>query len=182
MEIYRLFVAIRPPSNIINEVARLQKGVLGARWSDPVKLHITLGYLGDVDGERAETLDQHLAEIRQASFELSLSGTGHFGRNEPHSIWIGISENETLDRLHKAIRSAARHCGIEMEKRDYRPHLTLAYLGRPPDVKSIANWEHLYSGYKSNSFLVDEFFLYSSWRRPGRSNFYKPEASYPLLG
>ncbi len=182
MEIYRLFAAIKPPENIVQELTVMQKGVPGARWSDPVKFHITLGFFGDVSGEQAEVLDECLAEIRCASMELILAGAGHFGRNEPHQIWIGVEDNAALERLHKSVRSAARKAGIEMEKRDYRPHVTLAYLGGHPDVEAVARWEHLNSGFKSEVFLADAFFLLSSWRRQNGANLYKPEASYPLLG
>lgn len=182
MEVYRLFAAIKPPAEIVKELARMQKGVPEARWSDPVKFHVTLGFFGDLDGEKAELLDQYLAEIHRPAFELTLSGTGHFGRSEPHSIWIGVEQNPALMRLHKLIRTAARACGLEMEKRDYRPHVTLAYFGRFADIAAIAKWEHLYSGYRSASFLVDEFLLQSSWRRQNGANRYETEAGYPLLG
>ena len=182
MEIYRLFAAIRPPSYIIKDLTRLQKGVAGARWSDRSKLHITLGFFGDVTGEQAELLDQQLADIRLGSFELTLSGTGHYGRAEPHSIWVGVNESDALNQLAKSVRKTVRACGVQMDSRDFRPHVTLAYLKGFPDVASVAKWEHLYSGYQSKSFLVDEFFLYSSWRRPNGANRYDEEASYPLLG
>lgn len=181
METYRLFAAIRPPSEIVEELTRLQTGVRDARWSGPEKLHITLGFFGDVNEEQAELLDSRLAEITQAPFEISLSGVGHFGRSEPHAIWAGIAESEILNRLHKSIRSVARDCNVQMEKRDYRPHVTLAYLRGHPDIEAIARWEQSYSGYQSEPFLVDAFFLYSSEQRHRGPNFYQIEASYPLL-
>jgi len=182
MEIYRLFAAVRPTENIIRDLTRMQKGVAGARWNDPEKLHITLGFFGDVPGEAAEVLDAELARIDQGSFELSLSGVGHFGRNEPHSIWAGVNESSDLIRLHKSVKSAARRAGIEMERRDYRPHVTLAYFGAYPDVERIAKFEYRHAGFKTRPFMVDQFFLFSSWRRKSGGNLYKEEASYPLLG
>ena len=182
MEIYRLFAAIRPPSKIINQLTRLQKGVAGARWSGPEKLHVTLGFFGDVDSERAEVLDEKLAEIRRTSFELSLSEVGHFGRSEPHAIWAGVDETDSLLAMHRNVKRAARAADVIMEKRDYRPHVTLAYMKAMPDVESVARWEKRYSGFKTGPFLVDEFFLYSSTRRKTGSNIYQAEASYPLLG
>jgi len=182
MEYYRLFAAIRPSDKIVRDLTRFQKGIPGARWSDAEKLHITLGFFGDVDGDRAEVLDEKLAHINKASFDLSLSGAGHFGRSEPHSVWIGVAPSPDLIHLHKSVRSAARAAGVIMEKREYRPHVTLAYLRPFPDIEAIARWEHKYSGYQSASFLVDGFFLYSSWQRQSGSNLYREEASYPLLG
>ncbi len=198
MEIYRLFAAIRPPDDIVEDLLRLQIGLRDARWSGAEKFHITLGYFGDVTAEQAEILDGRLAEIAQSPFELSLSGVGHFGRSEPHAIWAGVSEHisecvsktesesltETgeLTRLHKSIRRAARDCKIEMERRDYRPHVTLAYLRGSPDVEAVARWEQAHNCFETNPFIVDSFHLYSSWRRPSGPNIYKVEASYPLLG
>lgn len=182
MEIYRLFAAVRPTENIIRDLGHLQKGVAGARWSGPEKLHITLGYFGDVEGETAEVLDTELANIRQCSFELSLSGVGHFGRTEPHSIWAGVDESTSLTHLHKSIKAAAARAGVIMERRDYRPHVTLAYFGANPDVERIAKFEYRHSGFKTRPFLIDQFLLYSSRRRKSGGNIYQVEASYPLLG
>jgi len=182
MEIYRLFAAIRPPENIVENLTRLQKGIPGARWSDAEKLHVTLGFFGDVDGEQAEALDERLAEIHQSPFEIVLSGVGHYGRTEPHAIWAGVDDSPALTSLHKKVRRAAHAAGVEMEKRDYRPHVTLAYFRGHPDITAIAKWEQALFDYESGPFLADEFFLYSSTRRKAGANIYKIEASYPLLG
>ncbi len=180
MDTYRLFAAIRPPSEIVEKLSHLQKGVPDAKWSGPEKFHITLGFFGDLTGEQAELLDQHLATIRQGSFEVSLAGTGHYGRAEPHSIWIGVEDNPELTKLAKAVRKVARDCRIEMDKREFQPHVTLAYLRAFPDVLAVAEWEQSHSGFRCPPFWVDEFLLYSSRRRQGSSNVYTVEADYPL--
>jgi len=172
METYRLFAAIRPTETIIQELTRLQKGISGARWSGPEKLHVTLGFFGDVRGDQAELLDQELAQIRQCAFTLSLSGVGHYGRGQPHSIWAGVDESQSLIQLHKSVKAA----------RDYRPHVTLAYFGAHPNISRIAKFEALHNSFKTAPFMVDQFWLYSSWRRKRGANLYKAEASYPLLG
>jgi len=182
METYRLFAAVKLPGPIVDELSTFQKGVPNARWSDPEKFHVTLGFFGDVGEEQAEALDARLAEISMPPFDLRLHGTGHFGKAEPHAIWIGVTDSPELEALHKAVKGAARKARVEMEKRDYRPHLTLAYLGRYPDIAAIAKWEHLYSDYESAAFTADRFFLYSSWRRRNGANRYELEASYPLRG
>ncbi|NNE57471.1 MAG: RNA 2',3'-cyclic phosphodiesterase [Hellea sp.] len=182
METYRLFAAIRPTEPVIEALTRLQKGVDGARWSGAEKLHVTLGFFGDVKGDQAELLDQELAKIRQSAFSLSLSGVGHFGRGKPHSIWAGVDDNLSLSQLHKAIKAAAERAGIILERRDYRPHVTLAYFGAHPDIARIAKFEARHHDFKTAPFMVDQFWLYSSWQRKRGSNLYKAEASYPLLG
>jgi len=82
-----LFAAIKLPYHIAKDLTRFQKGVAGAKWSGAEKLHITLGYFGEVDDDRAEILDDQLASKAFSSFELSLKGAGHFGQAEPHAIW-----------------------------------------------------------------------------------------------
>ncbi len=182
METYRLFAAVKLPEPIVEELTGFQKGVPDAKWSNPEKFHITLGFFGDMNEEQAEVLDQYLADIRQSPFELSLSGTGHYGRAEPHSIWVGVTENPDLNALARSVRKAARGCGIQMDKREFRPHVTLAYLRAYPDIQAVAVWEQRHSAYKSDSFWVNGFYLQSSWRRKSGANRYETEATYRLIG
>ena len=176
----RLFSAIIPPDNIVRMLSRLQKGVGGANWSDSDKLHITTGFYGEVEPEYAEILDHELAQIRIPGFDLRLSGVGHYGNTEPRSLWAGVEPSEPLTRLHKACRGAARRARINMDSRDYRPHVTLAYLRADPDIWRIAAFEKRLAGFRTPPFLVDRFFLISSHQRQNGSNIYRIEASYPL--
>jgi len=122
----------------------------------PEKLHITVGFFGDVDDDHAEILDMELARYKCAGFDLSLSGVGHFGEKTPHAIWAGLAPSPPLLDLHKHCRRAARAAKINMETRVFRPHI-------PP-------------------FLVDRFYLLSSHRKKTGPNAYREEACYPLLG
>ncbi len=178
----RLFTAIYPPEHIVRKLTRLQKGVSGARWSEPEKLHITTGFYGDLDAEYAEILDHHLGQIRLPGFDLSLSGAGHFGKSEPHSIWVGVDENDSLSRLHMACRRAARQSCIDMESREFRPHVTLAYMRGEVRIDRIVAFEKRVNAFKAGPFLVDQFHLVSSWQKKTGGNLYKIEASYPLYG
>ena len=177
-----LFAAIRPPAGVIRAVSRIQKGVPGARWHPDEKLHITVGYFGEVREPLAEELDEALARRPLPSLELVLEGVGHFGKAEPHQLHCRVREDAGLTRLHQHCRRAAREVGITMEKRNFAPHLTLAYLKPFPDVPKIVEWERKHAGLEVGPFLVDQFGLYSSWRRKTGPNRYDLEATYPLLG
>lgn len=177
-----LFAAIRPPSGVIKAVSRLQKGVPGARWSKPEKLHITVGYFGDVPDAMAEDLDMELARRPLPSLELHLRGMGHFGRAEPHQIHLKLDENAGLEKLHNHCRRVARTLKIPMEARGFVPHLTLAYLKPFPDLEKLAKYEQRHADTNIGPFLVDQFGLYSSWQQTRGPNRYEREATYPLIG
>jgi 2'-5' RNA ligase len=177
-----LFAAIKMQPRTVAALTRIQKGVSGARWSEPEKLHVTTGYFGEVDDDRAEVLDYELARLKLPAFELSLKGTGHFGTIEPHAIWAGVESHPSLLRIHEHCKVAARRASIQMEKRKYMPHVTLAYLKKGAPLDRIIKFEQRLAGFEAGPFLVDEFFLFSSWRKPNGPNTYRLEASYPLLG
>ncbi|WP_409432421.1 RNA 2',3'-cyclic phosphodiesterase [Litorimonas sp. RW-G-Af-16] len=177
-----LFAAIKLPPRTTKRLVKEQKGVSGARWSDADKLHITLGYFGEVDDDRAEILDEELARKPLPSLEIELRGAGHFGKAEPHAIWIGVAPNPALTRLHEHCKNAARRAGIQMEKRLYRPHVTLAYLKPFSPIDRIISFEKRLADFETLPFLVDEFFLFSSHRKVNGPNIYRMEASYPLIG
>ena len=46
----RLFVAIPLPEDIGDGLSRICAGVPGAKWVAPENLHITLRFIGEVDG------------------------------------------------------------------------------------------------------------------------------------
>jgi 2'-5' RNA ligase len=177
-----LFAAIRPPSGVIRAVTRLQKGVPGARWSAPEKLHITVGYFGDVRDTLAVELDAELARRPLPSMELHLRGAGHFGRSEPHQIHLKLDDNTGLSKLHAHCRKVARELNIPMEARNFTPHLTLAYLKPFPDLEKLAKYEQRHAQTDIGPFLVDQFGLYSSWQQTRGPNRYELEATYPLVG
>ncbi len=177
-----LFAAIKLPPYVTRQLTRYQKGVSGARWSDEEKLHITLGYFGEVDDDRAEVLDDELARRSFPGFEVTLAGGGHFGRAEPHAIWMGVEENPALTQLHQHCKSCARRAGITMEKRIYKPHVTLAYMKPFSPLDRIIAFEKRLADVRIENILIDEFFLFSSHRKQRGPNLYRMEASYPLLG
>ncbi|MGB0907549.1 MAG: RNA 2',3'-cyclic phosphodiesterase [Maricaulaceae bacterium] len=179
----RLFTALRPTPDIINELVNLQRGIQDARWVAPEKLHITTAFYGDVTDDQAELLDEALVKRPYKSFDLELEGVGHFGSFVPRAIWVGVKPTPALNALHERCRNAARQVGIIMEKRNFMPHVTLAYLPAHMPLEPVMSFEKHYGVYKSSPFCVDEMHMISSWQKQkGGMNIYRDEASYPFLG
>ena len=106
----------------------LRAGLTGARWIDPENYHLTLRFIGDVDGATARDFESALGEIVAAPFELEVTGLGSFGGGKPRAIFAGIGRSQGLDALQRANERAAREAGLPPEGRNYKPHVTLARL------------------------------------------------------
>jgi len=70
---------------------------------------------------------------------------------------------------------------MEMEKRSYTAHLTVAYLNMA-EIQRVQKFEERLNLWKSQPFLADRFYLYSSHARGRGPNAYEIEAEYPLEG
>lgn len=177
----RIFAALPVPEEICDRVMPLMKGVPNARWRPRENLHITLAFYGDITHEQAGDLDEELARIEIAPFELRLEGANHFGKDQPHALWLKVSEAEGLIELARQCRKAAQRCGITMEKRNYLPHLTLAYIRGEADQRRIQRFEQRLALYRSEPFIADRFHLYSSHETGRGPNRYEIETEYPLV-
>jgi 2'-5' RNA ligase len=175
----RLFAALGLPPEIAAGLIRRQTGVDGARWRPSDSLHVTLRFFGDLREDVARDLDGELARVAGEPFALELSGVGAFGEGRDiHAIWAGVAENPALARLAKACETAARRAGLKAETRNYRPHVTMAYL-RHADPAEVAQWVQANNLLKSPPIAVDRFGLYSSHQTKDGSQ-YRLEAEYAL--
>lgn len=157
---HRLFVAIRPPPTVIEELMRLMGGIGGARWQTRDQLHLTLRFIGDVGPHQADDVHAMLAGVRQPAFEATLGGLGSFERRgQPEAVWAGVVPHGPLKALHKKVDQAIVRAGLEPEHRAYSPHITLARLKRGAGpVRAFLEQPVA----RSAPFLVDSFGLYES--------------------
>ena len=88
----RLFVALEVPRNAAMSLSLLRGGLPGARWIDVENFHITLRFIGDIDGRTADEVVDRLDRIERPEFQLALSGIGSFGSKKPHSVFAGVTQ------------------------------------------------------------------------------------------
>lgn len=174
----RLFTAIALPVTIRQRLGLLQGGLPGAQWSAIDNLHLTLRFIGDVQPVVADDIDDMLSSLRLPSFELSLSGVGEFGGQNPNSVWVGVLPSEPLVRLAAKLENALQRMGLEAEARKYTPHVTLARLHETP-LQKVREFLADHSMFNSGPFPVASFGLYSS-QRSSRGSVYSLESQYQL--
>jgi len=180
----RVFAAIDIPDDVAARLIALQKGVPGASWRPRENLHLTLRFFGEIPEDAARDLDAELGQEADgaAPFEIALKGAGSFGKDDPHTIYIGVAPSEPLRRLAADLERAARRAGLKPETRKYAPHVTLAYLRGGVDLGRVQSFEQRCALFETPAWRVDRFFLYSSWLRRGEPSLYRIEAEYPLGG
>ena len=178
----RVFAALPIPDDIADQAQAHMDHVPCAKWRPRENLHITLAFYGELAETVIEDLDAQLACIAARPLPLRLAGAGHFSiGGEPSALWLGVEDNAALRDLARSCAKAARGAGAQVERRLYRPHLTLAYLRGGVDVVGVQRFEQRLSLWRSDAFLADRFHLYSSRpRKPGQPNAYEIEAVYPL--
>ena len=178
---YRLFVSIELPDDVKHALLRLSGDVPGARWLEPDEMHLTVRFIGEVDGLVYDDVLAALDEVRVAPFELELRGVGHFPpRGEPRILWAGLERSDALRMLHDRVESALVRVGVEAEHRKFSPHVTLARLrGTPP--RAVGSFLAMNGLFRTDAFPVREFHLFSSSLGAKRA-VHSCEASYALDG
>ena len=154
-------------------------GLPGAKWVDQEQLHLTLRFIGEVDGGVFEDIKEALAGAKTESFSMRLKGFGHFPpRKAPRVLWVGVEDDGSLLQLRNRVERALVRAGLEPEHRKFSPHITLARLKDTP-LSKLTNFFAGNALYASATFEVKEFHLYSSTLTP-KGAIHTKEVTYPL--
>ena len=179
----RLFTALDVPPAILRDLERLLdhlRPTAKINWSTVSNLHITTKFIGEWPEERLGDLNSALAAVpRQSSIPVHVHKLGFFPNpHSPRIFWCGI-EAPGLKELAAATDRATAALGIESEKRDYSPHLTLARIKERLDLQPLREAIAALPSLEFGSFQADRFFLYRSQLRPTGS-VYTKLAEFPL--
>ena len=175
----RLFVAVEVPQDIRLYLKDLGRGIPGARPLPAEQIHLTLCFLGEVDGSLFQDVRECLFEVEKKPFSLQVNGVGHFPpRGTPKVLWAGVTPTDELVRLKKRVDRVLQTCGLDLEKRKFSPHITLARLRNSP-IQRVSEFLAGNSFLQTPKFTVDSFHLFSS--RLGKSGaLHTLEESYEL--
>jgi 2'-5' RNA ligase len=148
LERLRLFVAYRLPGDIVERLIGWQrtafKGLDGVRPTLPESLHITLVFLGSQPATAVaglvDTIRRATAAARQPCFKVwryrETPRVGMLTLSEqalPGDHYTGRA-NEHTGRLMSDFQRAGIY---EPEKRDWKPHITVARFRTPPRARPV---------------------------------------------
>lgn len=170
----RAFVAVLPPEDVVghlDDFLDVRRAAGSFRWAGPEQLHLTLAFLASVPDRSLDDLLERLrrAAARRTPFPARIAGGGAFpDAARARVLWAGLDLDETarteLDRMATGARAAASKAGIEVDGQRFRPHVTLARLGRPQEV---SDWVRLLDAYAGPTWTVDRLTLVASYLGEG---------------
>lgn len=176
----RMFVAIRPPEPVREQLSDFLAPRDGMTWIDPEQWHITLAFLPAVPEHREDDLVSALERtaLRHNGFELSLNGAGAFPNAlEARVMWLRPSVD--LTALATGVRHAANSVGATPDGQRFVGHLSVARPRRPMDAR---RWLQVLDTFSSDAWDVDSIELVASYlgEGPRRRPRYETVAVLPL--
>ena len=176
---HRLFVAIRPPAEVRDRLIDAMDDSSELRWVGDDQLHLTLRFIGEVEGPLADDIALALGRVRADGFDLSLRGVGLFERRNGGALWAAVTPKEPVAALAAKVERACVAAGLEPERRVFHPHVSLARWNRRSAPAAQAFLERN-RALAAPSFTVDRFILYES-RLSRHGAHYEAVAEYPLV-
>lgn len=170
----RLFFALWPDAacrEALAGIARERVSRKRGRLVPAENLHLTLAFLGAVDGSVRGCAEQAAASVRASPFQLHFQRSGFWPR--PRVLWSAPARTpEALLRLASALSRALAPCGYAPERRGFRGHVTLARKVQGP-MESLSHAEILWP--------VEDFHLVRS-RTRAEGAVYDTVATWRLAG
>src|SRR5262245_26384824 len=130
----RTFIAVALDDAIRRKAAALTEQLSelgpGVKWVEPENMHVTLLFLGEVEGREILDVCKAVRGVteRLPPFEMRVAGGGGFPTlRRPRPAWLGVDEGsvEIVD-LHDGIEEALlAQGGYRREEREFTPHITL---------------------------------------------------------
>ncbi|WP_257351565.1 RNA 2',3'-cyclic phosphodiesterase [Pseudalkalibacillus decolorationis] len=180
------FMAVPLPERIQQRLfeysARVQPELPLKKWTGKGDYHITLAFLGTTSEQQVDALKRELGQQIQLHkpFQLKVDKPGVFGNiSAPRVFWLGMESSEQLSFLQKDVATTCRKTGFNIEKRPFRPHITIGkrWSGAAEQVVSLKEIPEP-ALLDSLKWQVDELILYEI--QPSRQPMYVPLHKFKL--
>lgn len=125
----RLFLAVGFSTEIrdalCEAIRRLRVCCESGRFTERENLHLTLVFLGEVPPGKVGLVKEAVELARIPAFLLCIGGVGFFHRPGGDICWAGVERGAALSAAYDELCGKLTEKGFAVEKRPYRPHLTL---------------------------------------------------------
>lgn len=154
----RLFIAINFNNDFknifIEDISLLKEYCLSANFTRRENLHLTLAFIGEVNN--ASPVKKAMDSVTFEPFEISLGGIGNF-----RDIYLRRLQNcDALNKLQKSVTENLENCGVDFDRKSFKPHITLARRVELLSAPSLPE--------RDKKMTVDKISLMKSERINGR--------------
>lgn len=122
----RLFIALPLSDGMRRVLLDAQRDMraqgVRANFSREENLHLTLAFLGEVEGGNVRAAQEAVLSLEGEGFPLTLERLGNFGS----LYWAGLRKSAPLERLAGQVRRALDQRGLDYDRKPFRGHITLA--------------------------------------------------------
>jgi len=132
----RTFIAIPCPQDAKEDLAKTAEEIktyCDIKAVSEENMHLTLRFLGEVDGKKQDEVIKALSQIKHpGGFDVCIKGLGAFpSPGSPHVIWAGVEQGrKELQELHDRIEESIVPLGFERDDR-FSCHYTIARIKQP---------------------------------------------------
>jgi 2'-5' RNA ligase len=165
----RTFIAIKTEAGekIKDCIAHSKTCLKGERikWVSPLQLHFTLAFLGDTSNDQINLTGQMLNRVVPAYDAplMQYKGLGLF-RNitDPKVLWIGLDIDPVIMKMKAELDRELKYLGFRIDRRDFRPHLTLARIKWIQDKEALKDLLLAYRDYFFQESTILKLVYYES--------------------
>ncbi|NYT15358.1 MAG: RNA 2',3'-cyclic phosphodiesterase [Methanomassiliicoccales archaeon] len=177
---FRAFISIDiDAGQSLRELCReLKQSGAALKVVNPDIMHITLKFLGDVEEPLVEDISRVIRDsVHDVSrFEMKLHDIGAFpNKNRIRVVWVGIPDPGPLERVAERLDEGLSPLGFEMEKRKFRPHLTVARAKTPQGMDRVQEIMERWGNTDFGSQVVDRIRLKKSVLGPKGPTYFTVE-------
>ncbi len=165
----RTFIAtpIEPGAKLSQTHTKLRNALKNEKikWVDGDHFHITLFFLGDTSERAITQVRQKLGDLLPgfSAFQMRLKGLGVFkNMRKPRVLWAGIEQYEPLKAIKQAIDRELEPMGFTPDKREFKPHLTLARMKWVEDKEKLEGLVHTHQQEEWQWVRIREIIYYQS--------------------
>jgi len=175
----RLFIALTLPEDVARQVTALQRSLQFGHEVPRENLHLTLAFLGERAEAELGAVGEALENLPLYPVDLALSGVETLGRAASPVLAAGVKPSEPLKALEARLLTRLRREGLDLPRRRFHPHVTIARGLTPADAPKLAAALAAMPPFTTDPFRPETLALFRS-RLGGPAPVYEELGSIPM--
>jgi len=144
VKVMRLFIALNFSPHLKHTIGLLLKELqdlpIDCKWVEPENLHLTLKFIGEVEGNLIHDLVQVLERLADdfEPWEVEIKGSGVFPHwRRPRVVWLGVQAPPGLFLFQKTLAQELEKLPLSLDQKPFVPHITLGRLRLERNVELL---------------------------------------------